>query len=69
MNRISKINKINELATIIIKMEMRVNEINNKLEHSSFYNIKTLEEEVKDSKRDIKEEKNNLNKLLTELLI
>tara|TARA_R110001592_G_scaffold77531_1_gene233313 strand:+ start:1584 stop:1793 length:210 start_codon:yes stop_codon:yes gene_type:complete len=69
MNRINKINKINELADIIINMEIRLNEINNKLESSSFFNTKSLEEELKDSKKDIIEEKNNLNKLLTKLLI
>ena len=68
MNREEKINVINEKAKEIINLRDSLEKYIVKLNSSNYFTKKSYEEEIKDLKKDITEEKNNLNNLITELL-
>ena len=68
MNREEKINVINEKAKKIINLRDSLEKYVIKCSSSNYFNKLSYEEEIKDLKKDIREEKNNLNNLITELL-
>jgi hypothetical protein len=68
MNKKSKVKIINEKSKLILSLIDMLEENIVKLNTATFFNYSTLEEEVKDLKKDIRTEKEKLINLINELL-
>jgi hypothetical protein len=68
MNKKSKVKIINEKSKLILSLIDMLEENIVKLNTATFFNYSTLEEEVKDLKKDIRTEKEKLTNLINELL-
>jgi|MDTC01.3.fsa_nt_gb hypothetical protein len=68
MNKRSKVKIINEKSKLILSLIDMLEENIVKLNTATFFNYSTLEEEVKDLKKDIRTEKEKLINLINELL-
>jgi len=68
MNKKSKVKIINEKSKLILSLIDMLEENIVKLNTATFFNFSTLEEEVKDLKKDIRTEKEKLINLINELL-
>ncbi len=68
MNKRSKVKIINEKSKLILSLINMLEENIVKLNTATYYNYSTLEEEVKDLKKDIRTEKEKLINLINELL-
>ena len=68
MNKRSKVKIINEKSKLILSLIDMLEENIVKLNTATFFNYSTLEEEVKDLKKDIRNEKEKLINLINELL-
>jgi len=68
MNKRSKVKIINEKSKLILSLIDMLEENIVKLNTATFFNYSTLEEEVKELKKDIRNEKEKLINLINELL-